>query len=238
MSQSSIAIKLLSRSRKARQIQGTTLAEALVAIVVIGILSAIAAPNILAMGSKPLPDAMNQIAGQFRSMRAKAIAQTTVYRIRPTNSNMSATVATCASASGGCVNSKFIVERLNPTSPSAIMNTSCDTDSSTLWVRDNNFTSEDLSLASGITVSRAQINPTTGNTGEPTVPTNWQLCFSPRGIADKDLAVTLQQADGSQTQQVEIFPGGTVQVYAIQNSTSSSSGSSGSTTYSGYGYGH
>lgn len=205
MSESNITIQLLSRSRKTRQIKGATLAEALVTIVILGVLGSIAAPNILATGSNPLPDTTNQIAGQFRSARAKAISQTSLYRIRPTNTSRNATIATCADPTpipptDGCVNNQLIVER-----STAITTTSCD--AATGWVQDNYFTPEDVTLGKGISISKVEITAV-----EPTVRTNWQLCFDSRGVADKNLVLTLRQSSDSRTRQIEIFPGGTVQI--------------------------
>jgi prepilin-type N-terminal cleavage/methylation domain-containing protein len=187
---------------RTQSVQGFTLIEALVTISVVGVLAAIAAPNILAMGSPSLPDTTNRIAGQFRSARAKAISQTSLFRIRP----QGGTIATCALATGGCSTTQLIVERSTGGST-----TSCD--AATGWAQDNYFTPEDLTFGTGISVSRAQINPVVGNTGEPAVLTNWQLCFDSRGIADKDLILTLRQSSNSQIKRIEIFPGGTVQVY-------------------------
>jgi prepilin-type N-terminal cleavage/methylation domain-containing protein len=200
VSQNKIAIKLLNHSRKTRQIQGTTLAEVLVAIVIVGVLGAIAAPNILAMGSNPLPDTTNQIAGQFRSARAKAVSQTSLFRIRP----QGGTIANCALATGGCSTTQLIVER------STSVTTACN--ASTGWTQDNYFTPEDLTFGRGISVSRAQINPTADN-GDPAVITNWQLCFNNRGIADKNLVLTLRQSSDGRIRRIEVFPGGTVQIY-------------------------
>jgi prepilin-type N-terminal cleavage/methylation domain-containing protein len=201
VSQNNIAIKLLNHSRKTQQIQGTTLAEVLVAIVIVGVLGAIAAPNILAMGSNPLPDTTNQVAGQFRSARAKAVSQTAQFRVRP----QGGTIATCAVSTGGCSTNQLIVER------STSVTTACN--ASTGWTQDNYFTPEDLTFGRGISFSRAQINPVVGDAGEPAVLTNWQVCFNNRGIADKNLVLTLRQSSDGQIKRIEIFPGGTVQIY-------------------------
>ena len=205
------AIKILGRSRKSRQIQGTTLAEALVTIVVVGVLSAIAAPNILATGSKPLPDTTDKIAGQFRAARAKAVAQTTLFRIRPTNAAGTATITNCASASGGCINTQLTVERVTTATNANAVNTAvCSTDDSTVWVKDGGFNTEDLTFGQGISISNVVIDSAATS---PAV-TDWQLCFNTRGVANKDLILTLQQAGTNKTQRIEIFPGGMVQVYA------------------------
>jgi prepilin-type N-terminal cleavage/methylation domain-containing protein len=177
-------------------LQGFTLIEAMVTIAIVGVLAAIAAPNILAVGNNPLPDTTSRIAGQFRSARAKAISQTALFRIRP----QGGTIATCALAIGGCSTTQLIVER------STSVNTSCN--AATGWTQDNYFTPEDLTFGTGISVSRVQINAV-----EPAVLTDWQLCFDNRGIADKNLVLTLRQSSNSLIKRIEIFPGGIVQVY-------------------------
>jgi prepilin-type N-terminal cleavage/methylation domain-containing protein len=186
---------------RTQSVQGFTLIEALVTISVVGILGAIAAPNILAVGNNPLPDTTSRIAGQFRSARAKAISQTSMFRVRPAGG----TIATCALAAGGCFTNQLIVEH------STSVNTSCN--AATGWTQDNYFTPEDLTFGTGISFSRAQINPVVGNAGEPAVLTNWQLCFDNRGIADKNLVLTLRQSSNSLIKRIEIFPGGTVQIH-------------------------
>jgi prepilin-type N-terminal cleavage/methylation domain-containing protein len=179
-----------------QSLQGFTLIEAMVTIAIVGVLAAIAAPNILAVGNNPLPDTTSRIAGQFRSARAKAISQTALFRIRP----QGGTIATCALATGGCSTTQLIVER------STSVNTSCN--AATGWTQDNYFTPEDLTFGTGISVSRVQINAV-----EPAVLTDWQLCFDNRGIADKNLVLTLRQSSNSLIKRIEIFPGGIVQVY-------------------------
>jgi Tfp pilus assembly protein FimT len=204
-----VAPTFLGRSRKTQQIQGATLAEVLVAIVIVGVLGAIAAPNILAKGNKSLQDTRNQLAGQFRSMRSRAVSQTAQFRLRPTNEARTASVATCAlnpaPTTNACVKGQFIVER------STTNGAACD--AATGWVQDQSFLPEDLTFDSGIEVSKAQVNPVVGNTGEVVVLTNWQLCFNSRGIADKNLVLTLRQSGNSKIPRIEIFPGGSIQTY-------------------------
>lgn len=66
-----------------QSLQGFTLIEAMVTIAMVGVLAAIAAPNVTRLGSKPLPDTANQVAGVFRAARTRAMAQTSPIKVRP-----------------------------------------------------------------------------------------------------------------------------------------------------------
>jgi prepilin-type N-terminal cleavage/methylation domain-containing protein len=60
--------------------KGFTLTEVLVTLVVLGVLTAIAAPTIR-FGSNPLKDTSSRIAGNLKLLRAKAMSQTSAYRL-------------------------------------------------------------------------------------------------------------------------------------------------------------
>ncbi len=64
-----------------RSATGFTLIESLVTILVLGILTAIAAPT-LRFGVDPLRDTSDRLAGNLKMLRAKAISQTSAYRMR------------------------------------------------------------------------------------------------------------------------------------------------------------
>jgi Tfp pilus assembly protein FimT len=187
-------------------------------IAVIGVLGAIAAPNIMAMGSKPLPDSVNRVAGQFKAVRAKAIAQTAQFRIRPDGVMPPPTGPATAGS-----NTQLLVERSTSTF------TECGDVTSANWTRDGSFTQlqnnnpGDLTIGKGtgdIRLSQSQID-----TNVLSVPTGWMLCFSPRGISSvvnrsnstastgTNLVVTLQETSSSRTQRIEVFPGGMIQAY-------------------------
>ena len=208
------AIKILGRSRKNRQIKGTTLIEALVAIVIVGVLAAIAAPSVFSQGSKPLPDTVNQVAGVLKSARAMAIAQTSPIKVRPLGNVLDA----AGKSNGG---SSTQLEILRATSTNTVCN------SETGWTVDGTLTSEYLMFGRGIALGVATINGiTTKNTVNPTQPpdaTAWQVCFNTRGVASTttastmnfqgdDVILTFQQASPSKTQTLEIFPSGGIQV--------------------------
>jgi prepilin-type N-terminal cleavage/methylation domain-containing protein len=208
------AIKILGRSRENREIQGTTLAEVLVAIVIVGVLAAIAAPSVFSQGSKPLPDTVNQVAGVLRSARAMATAQTSPIKVRPLNNVLD----TAGKSNGG---SSTQLEILRATSTNAVCN------SETGWAVDRTLTADYLKFGRGITLAVATINGvTTKNTVNLTQPadaTAWQVCFNTRGVASTtststmnfqgdDIILTFRQTSPTKTQTLEIFPSGGIQV--------------------------
>jgi prepilin-type N-terminal cleavage/methylation domain-containing protein len=216
VSQNKIAIKLLNHSRKTRQIQGTTLAEVLVAIVIVGVLGAIAAPNVFSQGSKPLPDTVNQIAGVLRQARSMAIAQTSPIKVRPRGNVLTSD----GKSNGGSITQ---LEILRATSS----NTACNSEVG--WTSDNTLSSDYLTFGTGITPKRTTVNGVvTINDAAPPpdqgpTATAWQICFNTRGIASTtststtnfqgdNVVLTFQQASSIKTLALEIFPSGGIQV--------------------------
>jgi prepilin-type N-terminal cleavage/methylation domain-containing protein len=214
VSQNKIAIKLLNHSRKTRQIQGTTLVEVLVAIVIVGVLGAIAAPNVFSQGSKPLPDTVNQVAGVLRQARSMAIAQTSPIKVRPRGNILT----TDGKSNGG---SSTQLEILRATSS----NTACNSEVG--WTSDYTLTSDYLKFGTGVTPKVTTINGEITQNDAQTVttstPTAWQVCFNTRGIASKtststtnfqgdNIKLTFQQAGSIKTNTLEIFPSGGIQV--------------------------
>jgi Tfp pilus assembly protein FimT len=197
-------------------IRGVTLAEALVTIVIAGVLATIAAPNVTKLGSKPLPDTAKQVAGVFRSARARAIAQTSPIKIKPKNRQ-----AVPNGVSSGGLNTQF--EMLRATSTNAV----CNTEDTTVWKTDNTLSEEYLTFGKAndpadkkITLQTTRVDNTILN-----VPTGWEICFNTRGMVStsttstnnfvgNDVILTFQEGtDSSKQRRVEIFPAGGIQVY-------------------------
>jgi prepilin-type N-terminal cleavage/methylation domain-containing protein len=179
---------------------GFTLIEALITISVLGVLTAIAAPNIMAMGSRPLPDSTNRLVGQIRLARAKAISQTSAFRLRPEVINMS-------DPNLNNRQTRWVVQRAN----------SCN---STTWTNDASFTEEDVTTSKRVELIQSKLNGVViEDTDSQRIP-KMTFCINSRGtIAEsKNLEFKLQYRQGSAgpTQRIEIFPGGSVQIYDIQ----------------------
>jgi type IV fimbrial biogenesis protein FimT len=190
-------------------VQGVTLVEVLVTIVVVGVLAAVAAPNVTKLGSKPLPDTANQMAGVFRSARAKAIASTSPIRVRPKDRQ-----AVLSGTSTGGLNTQFEVWRTTKTTAN------CHSDASAEgWVLDGTLSSEYLTLAKGIILQSTEVDGAILS-----VPTGWEVCFNTRGMASttstrtsdfvgNNVKLTFQQTSDNKTKSIEIFPAGGIQVY-------------------------
>lgn len=66
---------------------------------------------------------------------------------------------------------------------------------------------EDLSIDSPAELLSATENGTT--------TANWSLCFNSRGVADKNLQLTIKDMDTNQQRTMEVFPGGAVDMGSI-----------------------
>ncbi|NJM75166.1 MAG: hypothetical protein HC852_04510 [Acaryochloridaceae cyanobacterium RU_4_10] len=186
----------------------------MVTIAMVGVLAAIAAPNVTRLGSKPLPDTANQVAGVFRAARTRAMAQTSPIKVRPLGN-----VALANGKSDGGSNTQL--EVLRATSTNSVCN------SETGWTPDRTLSADYLTFGTGIRLQRTTIDsvPTVNSAVVPAeTATAWQVCFNTRGVASttststanfqgNDIVLTLRQASDSKTQRVEIFPGGGIQVY-------------------------
>jgi prepilin-type N-terminal cleavage/methylation domain-containing protein len=168
---------------------GFTLAETLVTITILGVLTAIAAPNVMPIGSNPLKDTTNNIVGNLKLSRAKAMSQTSAFRMRPVvNSN----------------GVSLVVEH-------AAM---C-TDPTASWRADPSFAEEDTQLddpsitpqRKGVQIEQFSIN------GVVQAGYNWNICYNSRGLTAQaqSLVLTLKNTKGEQ-RSISIFPGGGVDV--------------------------
>jgi prepilin-type N-terminal cleavage/methylation domain-containing protein len=216
-----LRLRPLGHPRRNLAIRGVTLIEALVTISVVGVLAAIAAPNVTKIGSKPLPDTANQVAGVFRSARARAIATTSPIKIKPKGRQ-----AVPNGTSTGGLNTQF--EVLRATSTNAI----CNTEDTTVWKPDKTLSEEYLTLGKAsdsvdkkITLQATQVDPPTPATGFLSDPTGWEVCFNTRGMTSttttttnnfvgNDVILTFQEGtDTTKRRRVEIFPAGGIQIY-------------------------
>jgi type IV fimbrial biogenesis protein FimT len=176
---------------------GFTLIESLVAIGLLGVLAAIAAPNIMAMGSRPLPDSTNKLVGQIRLARAKAISQTSAYRLRPEVINTS-------DPDLNNRQTRWVIQRAS----------SCN---STTWGTDASFTEEDVTSSKRIELIQSKLNGVVIDDNDPDRIAKMTFCMNSRGTIheNKTLEFTLRYREGSAgpSQRLEIFPGGSVQIY-------------------------
>jgi prepilin-type N-terminal cleavage/methylation domain-containing protein len=110
---------------------GFTLTEVLVTVVVLGVLTAIAAPNIR-FGSNPLKDTSTRIAGNLKLLRAKAMSQTSAYRLQAVPGSVPGTVALGIQRAMLC--------------------------SDTVWTADPAFATEDTLLDRQVQISQVTLN--------------------------------------------------------------------------------
>lgn len=170
---------------QAPQQSGTTLPEILVAIVMLGALTAIAAPTLLQAREPSLPDSVNRLAGQLRLARSKAIAQTSAYRIYPP-------VAVI-----GTEPDELVVERAS----------SCGAPEAD-WDVDPAFQEEDRIFGENVGLNSAKVNNV-----NVSPKYSWKVCFDSRGTADKNLVLTFSNIQNGGLKTIEVFPGGAVQVH-------------------------
>jgi prepilin-type N-terminal cleavage/methylation domain-containing protein len=160
--------------------KGFTLTEVLVTLVVLGVLTAIAAPTIR-FGSNPLKDTSSRIAGNLKLLRAKAMSQTSAYRLQAVPGAVPGTVTLGIERAMLC--------------------------SDTVWTADPTFATEDTLLDRQVQISQVTLN----SQSKPI--DNWSICYNSRGLATRNLVLTLRDDLSGQT--ITVFPGGAVDVQAI-----------------------
>jgi prepilin-type N-terminal cleavage/methylation domain-containing protein len=215
-----LRLRHLGHPQKKLAIRGVTLIEALVTISVVGVLAAVAAPNVTKLGAKPLPDSVNKVAGLFRSARSKAIAQTLPIKIKPTGR-----LAVPSGTSTGGNNNQLEAWKPDPSQNVSTYSLACN--SETGWVLDRELTQQyssstetKLTFPQGVTLQATKVDANI-----LALPTGWEVCFNTRGIASvtsisstgfngNDVTFTFQQASDSTTQRLEVFPAGGIQIYA------------------------
>jgi Tfp pilus assembly protein PilE len=178
-----------------KKVQGFTLTQVIVTVTITGVLSAIAAPNILRLGNNPLKDTMSRMEANIKLTRVSAMASTTAHRIRPLGNN------------------EFIVERHRSgvgTAVSSCADAALELDGGNpVWQKVHSFNQgEDLKFDGGVLLSAVSVNG-----GSLADVTNWRLCFDSRGMSQSNLVLTLSEASTASTRRLEVFPGGSIRLF-------------------------
>ncbi len=172
--------------------QGFTLSEVLITVMVVSVLSAIAAPTIQ-FGNNPVKDNSSRLSGHLKLLRAKAISQTSAYRIKASPvGGTPLVVGTAADRSSA----SLVIEKASQ----------CNAPD-TAWTRDPGFSTEDLRLDQGVQIQQVEVNNASFSTNA------WAVCYNSRGLATQNLKVTLKDNRSShKPMRVTVFPSGGVDV--------------------------
>lgn len=127
---SKILLHHLRRQHLRAAHKGVTLVELLAVVTITGVLAAIAVPSI-SFGTEPLQDTTTRIASNFKTMRIKAMSQTSAYRVRRIPG----------------ATEPVVIERASQCSQA-------DAD----WSRDPSYVFEDLEFDDGVDIQAVTLN--------------------------------------------------------------------------------
>ena len=174
---------------------GMNVPEIGITLGVMGVLAATATP-LLSMQAYSLRDSLNLIEGSFKLARSKAMSKTTALRIKPDGSDrfiMESHVSDAGSSIYSCADAA----------------SETDSNGKDIWTKSYGFNSqEDMVLQPGVQVKSVTVNGTAVND-----LTNWSLCFDARGMANKNILLTLEEVSTGQTKTLEVFSGGSLISY-------------------------
>ena len=172
---------------------GFNLVQMVVTLTMIGILSAIAVPSI-SLGTNPLADTSNRIKSQIKLSRIKALSTTTAHRLKPISKN------------------QIEIQKHLPqsgSSPSTCQDEAIETDGAgnPLWKTIEGYDREDFTFEEGIQLTRVFANGAVVSD-----VSDWQLCFSSRGISNQTIELELTQLSNREKITVEAFMGGSISI--------------------------
>jgi type IV fimbrial biogenesis protein FimT len=163
--------------------RGISLLETLVTLVLLSVLAILSAP--LIKSSEPFNFRVDRIASQLRLSRARAISQTTAYRVMASSNN------------------QFVIDKANSCSATTW------TRDSYFQSEDLRLSSaREVSSGEGARLTQARVNNTLASP-----VTNWSICYDSRGITSTDLLLTFQDLTTSEIIRIQVFAGGALQVY-------------------------
>jgi type IV fimbrial biogenesis protein FimT len=163
--------------------RGISLLETLVTLVLLSVLAILSAP--LIKSSEPFNFRVDRIASQLRLSRARAISQTTAYRVMASSNN------------------QFVIDKANSCSATTW------TRDSYFQSEDLRLsTAREVSAGEGVRLTQARANNTVASP-----VTNWSICYDSRGITSTDLLLSFQDLTTSQIIRIQVFAGGALQVY-------------------------
>lgn len=180
-----------NQSKKNHFDAGFNLIQMIVTLAVIGVLSAIVAPSI-SFGANALADTGTRIKSQIKLSRTKALSTTTAHRLKPISNN------------------QIEIQKHLPQSGSSLSTcqddaTEADGAGNPLWKTIAGYSNEDFTFEEGIQLTRVSVNGTA-----VADVSDWQLCFSSRGISNKTIELEFTQINSGEKITLEAFMGGSI----------------------------